>query len=278
MKEVRTNKIFWGVFLVLAAVFLIVSQMGLVEGVGVLSILFAIFWAAQLIAGIVKLSFGRILFSLAFLAIIFDEQLGIEAITPWTVLGAALLGTIGLNMIFRKKRKKYYHYESNWYGASQESGYQGEKESYVDGKIVEDGGDGSDTRSGGSDGGDGSGTHSGGPGSGDGSVYFETSFASAVKYVSTDDFRRACINCKFGAIKVYFDNAVIQRGGAQIELHASFSGVELYVPSHWKLVNHLDSGFSGVEEQNERRSGDGPEVEVLLTGSVSFSGVEVIYI
>ena len=45
------------------------------------------------------------LFSLAFAAILFDEALGIEAITPWPVLGAALLGTIGLNMIFNKNKR-----------------------------------------------------------------------------------------------------------------------------------------------------------------------------
>lgn len=275
MKEARTNKIFWGVFLILAAVFLVVSQMGLVEGVGVVSVLFAIFWAAQLIAGIVKLSFGRILFSLAFLAIIFDEQLGIEAITPWTVLGAALLGTIGLNMIFRKKKKKYYHYETNWSG-SQDSGCHGKKETYVDGEILEESredgngahGEGQNRESGSSRGSGQEGAYE--------NVYFETSFASAVKYVDTDNFKSACLNCKFGAMKVYFDNAVIRDNSAQIELHVSFSGVELYVPAHWKIVNQLDSGFSGVEEQNQRRPGDGPEV--LLTGNVSFSGLEIIYI
>ena len=42
------------------------------------------------------------LFSLAFLVIVNDEFLKLEAITPWPVLGAALLGTIGLNLLFPK--------------------------------------------------------------------------------------------------------------------------------------------------------------------------------
>ena len=42
------------------------------------------------------------LFSLAFLIIVNDELLGLEAITPWPVLGAALLGSLGLNLLFPK--------------------------------------------------------------------------------------------------------------------------------------------------------------------------------
>ena len=45
----------------------------------------------------------EILFSIAFICIIYDDWLGITALTPWTVLGAALLGSIGLSLIFKKK-------------------------------------------------------------------------------------------------------------------------------------------------------------------------------
>lgn len=53
--------------------------------------------------GIRNVNFWEILFSIAFICIIYDDQLGITALTPWTVLGAALLGSIGLSLIFKKK-------------------------------------------------------------------------------------------------------------------------------------------------------------------------------
>lgn len=266
MREVKANKIFWGIFLLLAAVFLVVSQMGLVEGVGVLSILFAIFWVAQFIEGLVKLSFGRMLFSLAFLCIIFDKQLGIEAITPWTVLGAALLGTIGLNMIFRKRWKKHIHYNASWTNEAKKHG--GDKDFvYVDGEaeILDEE---SQERQSGPDGQGGS--------AGDSRFFLQNSFGEAVKFINTDNFEFASLECSFGALKVYFDNAVIQNGKAGINLDVSFGGVELYIPHSWRIVDETSASFGSVTEKNPSRTTGSPVV--TLTGSVSFAGVEIFYI
>lgn len=266
MREVKANKIFWGIFLLLAAVFLVVSQMGLVEGVGVLSILFAIFWVAQFIEGLVKRSFGRMLFSLAFLCIIFDKQLGIEAITPWTVLGAALLGTIGLNMIFRKKWSKHYHYKTDWVNCGK-SQAQSTGSSYVDveAKIVDEepkeeqsGPDAQTSRT------------------GDSRFFFQNSFGETVKFINTDNFEFASLESSFGSLKVYFDNAVIQNGKAEIDLDVSFGSVELYVPSSWRIVDETDAAFGSVKEKNPSRSTGSPLV--TLTGSISFAGADIIYI
>ena len=96
----RTKKVFWGVLLLLGAVALLVNRMGFLEGFGFWSILFSAILVGTLVKGLAKRSFGEILFSLAFLVIVNDELLHLEAITPWPVLGAALLGTIGLNILF----------------------------------------------------------------------------------------------------------------------------------------------------------------------------------
>ena len=101
------KKIFWGIILVLAAVFLLVSQMGLIPelNIGFWTIVWTIVSAAILINGIAKFQFSGIFFGLAFLGIIYDEPLGISAITPWPILGAALLLSIGCNMLFPKRGK-----------------------------------------------------------------------------------------------------------------------------------------------------------------------------
>lgn len=54
----------------------------------------------------------RFFFSVAFLAIVNSRLLGIEKLVPWPVLGAALLGTIGLNMLF-PSRHRHGHYVYN---------------------------------------------------------------------------------------------------------------------------------------------------------------------
>ncbi|MBO0528685.1 hypothetical protein EXQ29_10995 [Clostridium botulinum] len=49
--------------------------------------------------------FLSVLFPIAFICIIYDKQLGITNITPWTVLIGALLSSIGLSMVFHKRIK-----------------------------------------------------------------------------------------------------------------------------------------------------------------------------
>lgn len=236
----RKEKIFWGVFFVLAAAFMIISQLGFLQGVGAFRIIWAVFCVAVIINGVIKQHFGEILFPLAFICILFDKQLGITALTPWTVLGAALLGTIGLSMLFHKRR----HHRMPGYVHMHMDGEEGFER-------VENGADGNH-------------------------VHFKTSFGSAIKYVNSDDFEYAELECSFGAMKVYFDNAMLQNQNATIELEVSFGGVELYMPKSWNVINHTDTTFGGIDEKN-RNQPDGSHT-VTLTGDVSFAGVTIIYV
>ena len=83
----NSGKILWGLFFILAAVYVVVSKLWIMPEISVFS----------------NVNFWEILFSIAFICIIYDDWLGITALTPWTVLGAALLGSIGLSLIFKKK-------------------------------------------------------------------------------------------------------------------------------------------------------------------------------
>lgn len=108
-KVKKGGNVFWGILFLLGAAAFLVSKLGILEGIGFWSILFTIGLTGIFINGLVKRSFGQMLFSLAFLVIVNDEFLKLEEITPWPVLVAALLGTIGLNLLFPKfgKKKSY---------------------------------------------------------------------------------------------------------------------------------------------------------------------------
>ena len=99
----NSGKILWGLFFILAAVYVVVSKLWIMPEVSVFSILLTVFFIWLFLNGIRNVNFWEILFSIAFICIIYDDQLGITALTPWTVLGAALLGSIGLSLIFKKK-------------------------------------------------------------------------------------------------------------------------------------------------------------------------------
>lgn len=94
----------------------------ILEGIGFWTILFNICLLTILIKGIFQRQIGTILFSAAFLIIINDKLLHLESITPWPVLGAALLGTIGLKSLFPGWRHDHRERDDNSYPLGIEDG------------------------------------------------------------------------------------------------------------------------------------------------------------
>lgn len=91
---------FWGIVLLMGAAALLLGKLGVLPRIRFWPIVFNIGLLAILVRGIARRKFEAILFPVAFLIIVNDELLGLEAITPWPVLGAALLGNIGLKLLF----------------------------------------------------------------------------------------------------------------------------------------------------------------------------------
>lgn len=216
MKE-NGKKIFWGVVFVLAAVYMIVSRIYELPKIGLWTIILTIAMIAIIIKGIGELNFFEILFGAAFLCCIYDSQLGIEELTPWPVLGAALLGSIGLSMIFHKKKR-------------------------VEWTV----GNGVRTEFGGST-----------SGSCDGAnILIENNFGSANRYINSENFCSASIKNNFGSLNVYFDNAIIQSGAAYVDVESGFGSTNLYCPREWNIVNDLSRSFGTINEygKSERSS------------------------
>lgn len=236
------SKFFWGIFLLLASAYLIISGLGIIPAVGVVRAVGTVICIGIMVSSIYNVSFGGILFPLAFIGILYDEALHIEAITPWPLLIAALLGTIGLNLLFggmrikikyKSEKKKYEHETEQWENASVEN-MNGEEI-----KIV-------------------------------------SRFGSVIRYITSENFKSADVTVRFGAAKIYLDNAMVPAGNATLNLDVSFGGVEIYVPKNWQVINHLDASFGGVDEKGKQST----DVVSTLTlqGSANFSGVEIRYI
>lgn len=101
----KKERIFWGILFILMGIFLIISKLGYFPNVNVFSLLLTAFLVVVIVKSLLRLKFAGVLFPIAFICIIYDKQLGITNITPWTVLIVALLGSIGLSMIFHKPTK-----------------------------------------------------------------------------------------------------------------------------------------------------------------------------
>lgn len=103
------KKIFWGLFFILSAAFVIVNQLGYFTNLGLWTLLFTIFIIPVFVTSLFKLNYFGLLFSLAFTGIVYSEPLGLQTITPWPILLAALFGSIGLTIMFTKKHKPKKH-------------------------------------------------------------------------------------------------------------------------------------------------------------------------
>ena len=107
-----------------------------------------------------------------------------------------------------------------------------------------------------------------------GNVYIRSRFTGTVRYVNALDLKNVYIDTQFGGTEVYFDNAVIAGDSAQLTLSVRFGGVELYIPRSWQVINGADAKFGAIEVHGEPAA---PEKKLVLTGSVYFGGVDIIY-
>lgn len=238
----RTKNVYWGVLLLLGAAALVVGKLGCLEGIGVWSIIFSVCLAGFLIDGFVSRSFGEILFSLAFLAIVNDKLLNLEAITPWPVLGAALLGTIGLNLLFPgfKKKGRFVKLHVNMEG----KGYEGKE------RISEERWNGD-------------------------SVSYENIFGTSVKYLSGEISHISTENV-FGTLQIYFTDAILKESTATVVVENVFGTTVLYVPFSWRVVLSTENVFGSTNEHGRCDSSGTPVLYV--GGEVVFGSLQIKYV
>lgn len=204
----KKSKIFWGLFFILAAVYVVISKFGILPDVGVFNIMFTVFLIWMLIEGIRRISFYEILFSIAFFCIVYKESLPISRLSSWTILVAALFGSIGLSMLFGDLGKKRRVEEMERMGFAGSGGAQcmGEQ------------------------------------------LRIENSFGAAIRYINSDNFKNAQIENNFGTLAVYFDNAMIQDGSAAINVENNFGETNLYIPKEWQISNDLEHAFGAINQ------------------------------
>ncbi|MCM1182899.1 MAG: cell wall-active antibiotics response protein [Roseburia sp.] len=223
--------ILWGVLFLAGALALILSKLGYLGEVRFWPVLFSIVLAVFFLDGIVKRRIGQMLFSVAFFIIVNDKALHLEAITPWTVLGAALLGTVGLHLLFPRFGKKH--------GGHGGLNIQSEER---DGDVL----------------------------------CCENSFGSTVKYI-TWEISKVNLDNSFGGMEIYFSNAVLKNGSAEVVVNSSFGGVELYIPSSWRVETQIDGAFSDKTEVTGQSNPDGMNT-LFIKGNISFGNLSIHYI
>lgn len=258
MNSKRAESVFWGGAFIMTAVALLLNRLSLFEAFGDYSIWRLLLAVLVLAYGIKSFFHWRatgVCFSLAIVGILYSGLLGIEVHSPWSILAAALLLSIGLSIFLKEPRKKYYYkkykkkysYLKKTFGDDSNKIYDYSSPVFINQEELL-----SDT------------------------VSVSTKFDCNVKYITLENLKNVNLSCEFGEMKVYFDNAVIPSKIADIWVDMTFAGVELYVPKNWKVVNDVDLSLAGMYEK-VRGLGSGDTV-LRIFGIASFSSITIIYI
>lgn len=249
MKRLRNKNWFWGTFFILGGILLGASQLNLISyHLSFWSILATLFLAGALIESLIMWSIGGILFSLAFLGILYATPLGITQLVPWTILGIALLLWIGLSIIFHPRHRWQQQQWREWHHQAQvrrhhHGGYGNE----VDEETVSDD---------------------------QAEVNIDSRMSSSVRYIQSNNLKQVNIYAYATGLKVYFDKTIVE-GDLTVNIDAHLSGVDLYFPHTWHVVNNMEAFLGGVSQEDD--SGGNP-VTVYLNGNAALSGVNVHYL
>lgn len=241
-KGMESKNVIWGALFLIGAVALLVNKLGflnlLLGGMSFFQIIASVFLVRILVKGMARHSFGQILFSIAFLIIVNDKVLHMEAFTPWTVLGAALLGTIGLHLMFPNVKGGYGRLLT------------------INGKEIVP-------------------KQVNGEGRKGGKECYENCFGESVKYVLGEIKKVKLDNC-FGSMQVYFTDAQLMDGVAEVKIDNVFGNTILYIPADWKVVSNVDSVFGGSSHKGQCNPA-GSNV-LYVKGNNCFGTVQVRYI
>lgn len=192
------NNIFWGLAFIAAALILLFDEFNIFSvyniALGILIIVIAI-------RGLIHRNFYIFMFSLALFCIVYDLM------EPWPLLGAALLGSIGLSMIFEKKPSYQYEKTTDFKRHFEKTEYETTENE----------------------------------------IYSNTRFGSSIKYVNSISLTKANISCSFGSSKIYFDAAKLKDGYAEIIVDAAFGCIELFIPSDWEIKQSVDVALGTVD-------------------------------
>lgn len=214
----KKKNLFWGFVLIVLAVYVLVSRAGVIPDLPVGKILVSLVCVYIMIKGVINRNFSEILIPLAVIGCQYDKFLGITAITPWPLLLAAILISIGLSLIFPNGRK--HNVNVTYYNDGKSENRENQT---VDGNLIEE-----ETEDG-------------------AVVHIENNFSGNSQYVNSQNLLRAKIENNFGQCNVYFNNASLKNGKATIEAKNNLGETNLYIPRTWRVQIEQEVALGDVK-------------------------------
>jgi len=241
----KNKKWILGIYFILASVFVLLNQLGYFQTVDLLSLVFTILLIPIVVGSLIHREFAGIFFPLAVLGIIYAEPLGITNLVPWTVLLIALLASIGFSILFPHRWHRHIHigaFSGKDFTNEIENEHFHEVIDCEDGEIIE----------------------------------MNVACNGAIKYINSENFKKANIHVTLGGLKVYFEKAKPAGKEVEINISSTLSGTVLYIPRTWKIISRVNISLSGIEEKNSHNSET--DCTAIITGNITLSGIEIIYV
>ena len=239
------SRILWAIFFLACAALLVASKMGVVSvKIGFWLFAGTVIFASSLLYSLLKLNITGAIFSIAFLLILYADPLGIARLSPWTILIAATLISVGLNLLFGKK----IHPNISITRVADLSS----KDKVLDGNF---------STSSQND----AGSH----------VRIDQTMSDTSRYVHSKDLETIELNSKLSDVYLYLDDAEAAGEQVFLDLNVTMSDVVIYLPRSWRVSNTLSPLLSEVDVKGASE-GSGPTL--IVRGQVSLSEVAIKYV
>jgi len=236
----RFSNFFWGIVLLLAAVFVLTKNYTGFADIGIGSIFILILAVAFIVRCLARLHIAPIVIPIAVLYYVFGDRFDFPKIDTWKLIAGTALAFIGLNFLIPKGRRS-----CNQCGDS-----AGSKDQPV--KLPAEG-------------------------TNDNNPSISVNFSAVSRSLTANSLETARLSCNFGAMEIFFNQAQLSPNGAEVFITCSFGGIQLFVPRHWNVIDKMNCSLAGVDIKSFAVP-DENAPKLTLNGSVSLGGVEVKYI
>lgn len=248
--KAKWSRIFWGVGLIAAAVFLVIDQLHLLPfTIGFWAIFWTVVFVASLITSVINKNLYGAIFSIAFLVIVYAKPLHISALSPWTILLVAILVSAGISLIFRNSFKPTIiingkKVNANWSDLINKN--------FKADNVITDNSFGVDSDN----------------------VVISGKMTEASRYIHSQNLKTVTIDSSMGDVSVYLDDAKAAGDEVIMNINTSMCNVDVYIPSDWQVENNMQNSLSDVDIDHSKGTG----TKLILQGRNTMGDLTVKHV
>lgn len=248
--KAKWSRIFWGVGLIAAAVFLVIDQLHLLPfTIGFWAIFWTVVFVASLITSVINKNLYGAIFSIAFLVIVYAKPLHISALSPWTILLVAILVSAGISLIFRNSFKPTIiingkKVNANWSDLINKN--------FKADNVITDNSFGVDSDN----------------------VVISGKMSEASRYIHSQNLKTVTIDSSMGDVSVYLDDAKAAGDEVIMNINTSMCDVDVYIPSDWQVENNMQNSLSDVDIDHSKGTG----TKLILQGRNTMGDLTVKHV